>query len=130
MGHDEVCKRIGVSGSPVQRINWSVDFAGIRNQPGRGIWHQLGDDYKLINYTQFETYIKKLERVNPRASNLVAMGPTAEGRTQWMTVITSPENHAKLDHYKSISARLAHAEGIDEESRAGARRGRQGHRVD
>ena len=24
--------------------------------------HQVGDDYKLINYTQFEAYIKKLER--------------------------------------------------------------------
>ncbi len=77
--------------------------------------HQVGDDYKLINYTQFEAYIKKLESESPRLK-LVAMGPTAEGRTQWMTIITSPENHAKLDHYKSISARLAHAEGVDEET--------------
>jgi hypothetical protein len=77
--------------------------------------HQIGDDYKLINYTQFEAYIKKLESESQRVK-LVAMGPTAEGRTQWMTIITSPENHANLDHYKSISARLAHAEGINEET--------------
>lgn len=77
--------------------------------------HEIGDDYKLINYTQFEAYIKKLESESRRVK-LVAMGPTAEGRTQWMTVITSPENHAQLDHYKSISARLARAEGLNEES--------------
>lgn len=81
--------------------------------PKEQFGHQVGDDYKLINYTQFEAYIKKLESESPRVK-LVAMGPTAEGRTQWMTVITSPENHAKLDRYKSISAQLAHAEGIDE----------------
>ena len=75
--------------------------------------HQIGDDYKLINYTQFETYIKKLENESDRVK-LVAMGQTAEDRTQWMTIITSPENHANLEHYKSISAKLAHAEGIDE----------------
>ena len=83
--------------------------------PAEQFGHQVGDDYKLINYTQFEAYIKKLESESPRIK-LVAMGPTAEGRTQWMTVITSPENHAKLDHYKSISAKLAHAEGIDEDT--------------
>ena len=83
--------------------------------PTEQFGHQVGDDYKLINYTQFEAYIKKLESESPRLK-LVAMGPTAEGRTQWMTVITSAENLAKLDHYKSISARLAHAEGINEEA--------------
>lgn len=75
--------------------------------------HEIGEDYKLINYTQFEGYIKQLEKDSPRVK-LVAMGPTAEGRTQWMTIITSPENHARLDHYKSISAKLAHAEGVNE----------------
>ena len=59
--------------------------------PPEEFGHQLGDDYKLINYTQFESYIKKLESESPRLK-LVAMGPTAEGRTQWMTVITSPQN--------------------------------------
>jgi hypothetical protein len=76
--------------------------------PTEQFGHQLGDDYKLINYTQFEAYIKKLESESPRVK-LVAMGPTAEGRTQWMTVVTSPENHANLDHYKSIALmRKAH----------------------
>ena len=75
--------------------------------------HQIGDDYRLINYTQFEAYIKKLENESLRVK-LEAMGQTAEGRTQWMTIITSPENHANLDRYKSISTRLAHAEGVSE----------------
>lgn len=87
----------------------------IVTSPTEQFGHQIGDDYKLINYTQFEAYIKKLENESPRVK-LVAMGQTAEGRTQWMTVITSPENHANLDHYKSVSALLAYAEGIDEET--------------
>jgi len=40
---------------------------------------------------------------------LVEIGRTAENRPQWMAVITSPENHKLLDHYKEISRRLAHA---------------------
>ena len=75
--------------------------------------HQIGDDYRLINYTQFEAYIKKLENESLRVK-LETMGQTAEGRTQWMTIITSPENHTNLDRYKSISTRLAHAEGVSE----------------
>lgn len=82
--------------------------------PTEEFGHQIGDDYKLINYTQFEAYIKKLESESSRVK-LEAMGQTAEGRTQWMTIITSPENHANLDRYKSISARLAHADGVSEQ---------------
>ena len=46
---------------------------------------------------------------------LVDIGPTAEGRHQYMAVITSAENQKKLDHYKDISRRLAQAEGVNEE---------------
>jgi hypothetical protein len=46
---------------------------------------------------------------------LVSIGKTAEGRDQYMAIITSPENMKKLDHYKDISRRLALAEGLTEE---------------
>ena len=56
---------------------------------------------------------------------LVDIGPTAEGRRQYMAIITSPENLKKLDHYKEISRRLALAEGITEDqARALAREGK------
>ena len=42
-----------------------------------------------------------------------------------MAIITSPENLAKLDRYKEISRRLAHAEGLtDAQARALAREGK------
>jgi len=73
----------------------------------------LGDDYHLANYTQLVEYWKKLDQESDRMS-LVDIGKTAEGRTMWMAIITSPENHKKLDRYKDISRRLALAEGLTE----------------
>ena len=53
------------------------------------------------------------------------MGKTAEGRTQWMAIVTSPENHRKLARYKEISRRLALAEGLtDDQARALAKEGK------
>lgn len=76
----------------------------------------IGDDYKLANYTQTEAYIKKLA-ASDRAK-LVDIGLTEEGRHQYMLIISAPENLQKLEHYKQISQKLAHAEGLtDEEAR-------------
>ena len=71
----------------------------------------IGDDYFLANYTQIEAYWKKLDAESDRLS-LVDIGRTEEGRTQWMAIVTAPENLRSLDRYKDISQRLAHAEGL------------------
>src|SRR4029079_2820209 len=56
---------------------------------------------------------------------LVEIGHSAEGRTMIMAIITAPENHKKLDRYKEIARRLAHAEGLtDEQARALASEGK------
>ena len=56
---------------------------------------------------------------------LVEIGKTAEGRDQWMAIITRPANFTKLDRYKEISRRLALAEGLtDEQAHALAREGK------
>jgi len=84
----------------------------------------LGDDYQLANYKQLVEYWKKLDQESDRMS-LVDIGKTAEGRTQYMAIITSPENHKKLARYKEIASRLAHAEGLtDEQARALAAEGK------
>lgn len=84
----------------------------------------IGDDYHLFTYTQFEAYWRKLAEESPRMV-LEEIGRTAEGRTQLMAIITSPENHRNLARYKEISHRLAHAEGLtDEAARALAREGK------
>ncbi len=84
----------------------------------------LGDDYQLANYRQLAEYWKRLDQESDRMI-LQDIGKTAEGRTMWMAVITSPENHKKLAHYREISRRLAQAEGLtDEQARALAGEGR------
>jgi hypothetical protein len=56
---------------------------------------------------------------------LVDIGKTAEGRPQYMAIISSPENMRRLGHFKEISQRLAHAEGLsDEQARALAHEGK------
>src|SRR4029079_540753 len=53
------------------------------------------------------------------------MGKTAEGRTQWMAIVTSPANHRNLARYRDISRQLALAEGLtDDQARALAREGK------
>src|SRR4051812_6344146 len=74
----------------------------------------IGDDYFLATYTQLEQYWQTLDRESDRM-RLVDIGPTEEGRHQWMAVLTAPENFAKLDRYREISRRLSLAGDIDDE---------------
>ncbi|MFN2326519.1 MAG: M14 metallopeptidase family protein [Gemmatimonadales bacterium] len=84
----------------------------------------MGDDYHLATYTQFEAYWQRLDAQSDRMK-LVSIGKTAEGRDQWMAIVTSPANHARLDHYRDVAARLARAEGLtDEAAQALAREGK------
>ena len=71
----------------------------------------IGDDYQLATYTQTEAYFKKLAAASDRVK-LVNIGKTEEGRDQYMLIVSSPENIKKLDHYKEISQKLAHAEKL------------------
>ncbi len=92
--------------------------------PKQQFGFNIGDDYKLANYTQFEAYWRKLAKESNRMK-LVEIGKTAEGRTQLMSIISSPANIARLDHYKEISRKLAFAEGLtDDEAHALAREGK------
>ena len=92
--------------------------------PKEALGFDIGDDYQVANYSQLETYWKKLASESDRMK-LVDIGPTAEGRRQYMAIVTSPENLKKLDDYKDISRRLALAEGLtDEQAHALAREGK------
>ncbi len=92
--------------------------------PKEALGFEIGDDYMLANYTQLAAWWKKLAAESDRVK-LVDIGLTEEGRPQLMTIITSPENHKKLAHYKDIAQRLAHAEGLtDEQARALAHDGK------
>ena len=73
-----------------------------------------GTDYFLANYTAYEAYLKRLAGESDRI-RLVDIGRTAEGRTQWMAIVSSPANLARLDHYKDIARRLARARDLTDD---------------
>lgn len=75
----------------------------------------IGDDYKLANYSQSESYFKKVDEASDRV-RLVEIGKTEFGRSQPMMIVTAPANFAKLDRYKEISQTLARAEITKEEA--------------
>ncbi len=82
--------------------------------PKDALGFNLGDDYQVANYAQLETYWKKLATESDRMK-LVDIGLTEEGRHQYMAIVSSPANIKKLDHYREISQKLAHAEGVSED---------------
>ena len=98
---------------PAPRVTSPKDFFGFN----------IGDDYKLANYDQFQEYWKKIDAESDRMV-VQEIGKTAEGRPQLMAVITSPENFKKLDRYKDIVHRLAMGEGTEADARALAREGK------
>jgi hypothetical protein len=92
--------------------------------PKQHFGFNIGDDYQLATYTQFVAYWQRLDKESDRLK-VVEIGKTAEGRPQLMAIITSPENHKKLDRYKEISSKLALAEGLTpDQARALAREGK------
>src|SRR6476660_10380111 len=81
----------------------------------------VGDDYRLVNYTQYMEYLKKLQAQSERMV-VTDIGKTEEGRTEFTAIITSPENQRKLPMIKAANRRLALAENLtDEQARTLAR---------
>ncbi|TFH60919.1 MAG: peptidase, partial [Gemmatimonadales bacterium] len=92
--------------------------------PGQALGFTIGDDYHLATYTQLTDWWKKLDVESDRM-RLVSIGKTAEGRDQWMAIVTAPANFAKLDRYREISGQLARADGLTpEQARALAQEGK------
>ena len=81
----------------------------------------VGDDYRLVNYKQYEEYLKKLD-VQSERMIVAEIGKTEEGRTEYTAIITSPENQRKLPLIKEANRKLALADGLtDDQARALAR---------
>jgi hypothetical protein len=74
---------------------------------------EIGADYHLINYQQLHDYWIKLAGESDRML-LDTIGYTELGRPQIQAIITSPENHARLDGYREIARRMAKATGVSE----------------
>lgn len=79
--------------------------------PKQHFGFDIGTDYHLANYTQAEAYFKKVAAQSDRVL-LTEIGKTEEGRTQYVLVVSSPENVQQMAKFKDISQRLTRAEGI------------------
>src|SRR5690349_24198307 len=86
-----------------------VQAQGHITSPKEQFGHNIGDDYWLATYDQFQEYWKKLDAESNRMQ-VVEIGKTSEGRPQLAAIITAPENFKNLARYKEISMRLAKGE--------------------
>src|SRR6266550_2157224 len=99
-------------------------FAQKITTPKEQFGHDFGEDYFLANYQQISSYWQKLAKESDRLI-LKDIGKTAEGRTQYMAIVSSPANLKKVDRYREIAGRLAHAEGLtDAQAHALAKEGK------
>src|ERR1035437_550049 len=71
----------------------------------------IGADGKMLDYEQSIAYFKKLAAASNRI-HLLNIGKTSFGREWTVAILTSPENYARLDHYRQINMRLAHPIGL------------------
>src|SRR5687768_13952372 len=102
----------------------ATSFAAKITSPKEHFGFAIGDDYHLATYTQTEAYFKKLATESDRV-RLIDMGRTEEGRTQWMVLVTAPENLKSLPRYQEIARKLARAESVtDAQARALAAEGK------
>jgi hypothetical protein len=92
--------------------------------PKEQFGQNIGDDYFLIDYSQYVEYLTKLDRQSDRMT-VVEIGKTEEGRPELTAIITSPANHKRLAEYKEMNRRLALAEALtDDQARQLARDGK------
>ncbi len=74
----------------------------------------VGADYHLIDYQQAIDYWKRLEESSGRIK-LFEYGKSSGGRTMILAVVSSEENIAKLDYYRTVAKSLSLVRDISDE---------------
>ncbi len=92
--------------------------------PAEVIGFDPGEDYKLADWDQLLTYYQRLAESSDRVE-LVEIGRSIQDRPMVLLFISSAENVAQLERWRSISQRLGRAEGLtDAEARRLAAEGK------
>jgi hypothetical protein len=76
-----------------------------QTSPEEFLGFKVGADRKLADYSQIKGYFEKLAQESPRLK-LLEIGKSTLGKTMIMAVISSEENLAELERYKSIAKKL------------------------
>jgi len=108
-----VCTRLGFL-----LFSLALPFATLHAQvpaPISVLGHNPGDDFYLADYEDTIRYFHALAAAAPDRMKMFTVGKTTEGKDIELAVISSPQNLAKLDDYKQISGRLAHASNLTDD---------------
>lgn len=87
-------------------ILFSPVYSQVIPKPKEVLGFEVGADYHLATYTQAVEYFKRLAENSSRIQ-LFEMGETSMGLKMIYAAISSPENLAELDRYKTISRRMS-----------------------
>ena len=68
--------------------------------------HSLGEDRKLVQWTDVVGYFHELEK-NSDSIRIVELGSTTEGRPLILATIANPQTLEKIERYRQVLARLA-----------------------
>jgi hypothetical protein len=83
-----------------------------------------GADYKLANYDRALEYFRTVA-ASSKYVRLVEAGRSSQGRPMIFVLVSSPRNLDQIDRYRQIAQRLAHPQGLtDETARQLAREGK------
>ena len=83
-----------------------------------------GDDYKLADFRQLQSYFQALDAASDRVT-VYSAGKSTEGNDMLVALISSEANLARADHYRDISKKLAYVRGVGPDAaRALARDGK------
>jgi len=76
---------------------------------------EIGADYKLADYDQMLEYYEQLDQASERVKK-ITIGESVLGRPMLLLFISSQENMAQLEKYRSISEKLSRARISNEEA--------------
>lgn len=85
--------------------------------PKSVLGYDIGEEGHLTYYSNVLKYFRLVEKNSDRVK-VVEYGKSTEGRPMVFAIVTSPENHSKLDYYKSIIKKLADPRQISKEETA------------
>lgn len=98
---------------PIVALCTAVALCAQVPSPTEFFGHEVGADYKLINYTDMMRYFRTIEGASKRMK-LVDIGETSYGQRMMMAVISSPENLANIEKLRTISVKMAHPGDLDQ----------------
>jgi len=75
---------------------------------------EIGDPGVLIKHGRILEYYRELERTSDRVS-VHMVGESTEGRPIYYAIVTSPQNHARLDELMAMNDKLYDPRGVSDE---------------